>query len=114
MKIINIGFMGGSWELKKHSNTVIKEAGEPLPTGELGSLAQRGVEELEPETKIKERPLTTHILDIMRAIKNIKGFTSLEKLHSIADGMVAVFEHEDGNAYKVYVKQITEPKVGEI
>jgi len=86
----------------------VTEAGEYTPSGELGALTQGGVEELEPEPKL-ERPMTTSIFEIFRKLKsgsvaNKLGFHEMIDFYAKADGMVAVFEHEDGNLYEVTIK----------
>jgi len=88
-----------------------------LPSGEIGALAQTGVEELEdPSPEVRERPLRSNIFSIVNKmnkgdIKRNLGFEELITLHYTGNGMVAVFEHEDGNAYKFEITIEKDPKI---
>ena len=96
---------------------IVSEGGEALPSGDIGALAQTGVEELgEPEPEITEPPLEKHTYDIIN--KMVKGevakklgFKQILQLNYTANGIVAVMEHEDGNAYKVYITTVDDPRI---
>lgn len=90
----------------------VKEGGENIPEGELGALAQIGIEELgePPAPPAPKRLIATNIFDIISAM-NISsvserlGFLEMVDFHALADGMVATFAHKDGNTYKVTIKR---------
>lgn len=103
------------------AETYIKEYNASLPTGELGALAQRGVEEYEDTSNTKEREelnnvdsnriKSTNIFDIFVKLKKNDiskklGFIDMVDFHAAADGMVATFKHKDGNDYEIYIKPI--------
>ena len=46
--------------------------------------------------------IETHALQIIKDMRPM--FTDLIEAQSLADGMVAVFKHEDGNIYEVTIK----------
>lgn len=109
IQAINIGFMTESWNIKEDSGH--------LPTGEIGSLAQRGVEELEDPSHTQDladinndelRP--TNVIKIITDLIQSDtfselGFTKVKDFHSTVDGAVALFNHKDGNTYKLFIRK---------
>ena len=88
------------------------EEKEALPDGEIGALAQTGVEELEePYIQEDEFPRSTNIFSIISRLEKGDvakklGFVKMVDFRGASDGMVAIFEHKDGNHYEIKIRPV--------
>lgn len=97
-----------------NKKTKVEEAGEAIPDGPMGSLAQVGSEELDaPDPEVRERPQSSNVFGIIRQIFNNEdlGFDEMVKLNYISNGIEAVMENKDGNQYKFVVTVDRDPKI---